>query len=357
MRFGEARDYIGKEDHFFQKLESFGEAIFDRQIRWAPKEARDFTKSQYERFNIPVPFGYEFLYEYGVALVHTYLNYMDPYALYWELSDVELTSDWEKYTYEFVQDTVVDRGPVELDPEKLETFRFVPGQAEKFFEEYISKPGFGSLPQFLTASIADFHEDFVNDTVSADWFSADDMGSEMWRKVEGLCTENGEINHIKVKAYFDLSLWAGALWWFGPLSREFRISFSDLQETAIMEGEAIVYEGEVLGPKYYRKVLRPPQSCHRCGLDAWCVEDTIDDSSIARLICEGCLSKDMPRYDGATCGSKFCKYFSCPYNSWYQNPTGHMGAMRNTGQLAAKAREAAQVREALMPSERKLING
>jgi hypothetical protein len=134
----------------------------------------------------------------------------------------------------------------------------------------------------------------------------------------------------------------------GPLGRDFRLSFSDVTETALFYGECIMYDGEVISPQFYRMVERTPRSCYKCGISGWCIELTMDDHGAPRYICEGCVSRGFKPRNGATCGTKFCKYFQCPHNVYFNAGTAAMrDVMRTHGQLGRAAEDRRALRSAV----------
>lgn len=359
MRFGPEKVYTDHEDYLMSALENhYGEgALFAGEPDAVPSGAHQFVKSQYERFGIQIPRELSFLYDVGPAVACHWLSYRDPYSMYWGYSDVVFSSDWQDFAYELWEPGCP---PEELDPEAVETFRYDPWQGENFFNTQLARPGLKALPDGITASVDEVHWGFLygEERVSALCDAEYPTNKEMWLKVCrhvgcGVDFEEGS----PAWPYFDLSLWAGVLWWFGPLSREFRMQNSIIHDVTIREGECLLYMGNTYAPRNYRRLPRAPESCYRCGANAWCVELTLDDYGSTRNICEGCRSTGMPRYDGATCGTKFCKYFECAHNAWHNNPAGKMGAMREHGQLAEVARKVLERQQRIQQQEKKLIVG
>lgn len=332
---------------------------FDICFNSMPPDAVGFVKEQYERFGVPVPPGGEFLYSYGLFIMKYVLAELDPYLLYWEFSDVIRNDDWSNYTYEIVGDD--GRVLYEADPESLETYSYT-GAGTAFFEKFIAMPGLEAMPAWGMQTVKDTSSDFLNGDLWGYFYEFDGKNSiehtEVVSKLESICTRDGVYNDKMFNAYLDLSLWAAVLWWFGPLSRAFRETISEIHYVTYRYGECIVYDGNVLSPENYRKLPRPVESCYKCGRGTWCVERTLDDNGIPRLICEGCLTEGMERHDGATCGTKFCKYFQCPHNSWYNDAAGQMSGMAKHGQLGQRAQRARELHQLQQPQEvKRIANG
>jgi hypothetical protein len=356
-RFGEEVDY-DKEDQLFKMMDYGNGAVF-YDYRYLPKDAAEFVVSQFRRFNVPLPPQISPLTLLGPALAASVVDYYDPYILFWEFSDVMYTDEWCNFTYDIYD---VRGNCTEADPSQLETYRFMPGNAERVFEQWMQKPGLKELPNYLTPYMRDATTDYFDGNHYpyplynvADYPSPEQLSF----LVERACTnkETGEVNDKWIDAYYDLVQWAGMLWMFGPPSREFRRENSEIFEVCLGYGECILYDGVVINPKFYKRTERVPLSCYRCGVDAWCVDATLDVNGVARNICEGCLTKGMPRIEGCTCGTKFCKYFECPHNQWHgKDAAGLRDVMRTHGQLAKKAETARMLLDGGEP-KRLLING
>jgi hypothetical protein len=352
-----------KENQLYEMLQGYGEGA--AWYEWplpCPTEAIAFVREQFERYKVPLYPEIEEILSYGPLLIMDYVNQVDPYALFFEFSDIECTQDWYNYTYE-----VLDKNGVvsELNPERLDTFLYVHGQAEKFFEAYINNPGFNQLPQFLCASIMDVHTDVLKDDYLLQMYSWHGRDGEtdvidLYHRLKNRCKmPNGEVNLKWANAYFDLTMWAGVLWLFGPLSRGFRQEHNGITEAALESmGEVLLYEGTIYRTGQFRKVARQPKSCYRCGTSAWCVEETVDDDGAIRVICESCATAGGASYDGATCGTKFCRYWDCPNNLYhYDDKAARMGAMRKHGQLGKKAQQYREERVAVAATEQQLAIG
>lgn len=294
-------------------------------------EALRFCISQYERFNISLPEKIIPVVEEGIAATFMYVDYIDPYSLFWGLGDVDITDDWASYAYE-VKD---GKHYVELDPETVETFFYVPGQAEDQFHYMMSHPGVRAIPSGASSGILEV----LNGDWHGDTGCEERIDSEVRKALYDLCRNpDGSVNNTTVDAYFELAAWASFAWISGPLSRDARVALSDIYATAIRYGECIMVDGSVIAPGDYRRLSRPPKSCHRCGISAWCTELIICQGS-SRHLCEHCLSEGMPRSKRATCGTKMCMLVRCPHHPHHGLGSAGLGrTYREYGQLSSKSR-------------------
>lgn len=101
----------------------------------------------------------------------------------------------------------------------------------------------------------------------------------------------------------------------GPPGRQWRVEDHPIFYEAMTNpsGEAILYEGTILNKDSFRRLPRAFQSCVCCGLDGWCVE-MVQIEGMTRSICEKCLNGNAPMYEGSTCGTKVCRYITCPHH-------------------------------------------
>lgn len=352
MRFGKERDYEDRMSQLVTMLDWENGAIFDSSVG-VPKAAVDFVDQQFARFGIPMPQKLWPLKALGPALAIHLVDYSDPYMLFWEYSDVCCNPEWCQNTYEIS----TSRGKkFEADPTDLETFHVDFNQGNEFFNKHIAMPGVKAFPEHLSSSVDEGMELFLSDQY---WPAVLNLVQgypdlkQLKHDVMMECIERGDMNHKKFKAYFDLSMWAGILWLFGPYSREWRRENSEIYHAAFNYAEFILYEQQIYIPSEYVKIPRSPNSCYKCGIDAWCVENTLDHSGTARSICEGCMTKGMPRIATTTCGTKFCKYYECHHNAWHQHGAGGLkDMMRQHGQLTSKMRDQ---QELIMQQSQQLL--
>lgn len=298
-----------------------------------PDMCLDFIMCQMTRFNIPFNKDILDVLRVGAYASFSWCDIQDPYCLFWGVSDVNLTDDWSQNTYE-LHDLWGHQVSKEADPEYLETFVYVPGQCEAVFEEHLAKPGLLALPNCAGHGISDL-------------LCGEYNGEECWDGIDStahnalvaLCTNpDGSVDKRRMMAYFELAAWAGFLWLAGPYGREFRREHNLIMDTAIQFGESILLEGSIITPENYRKYPRPPQSCYRCGVPAWCVELT-QDMGTTRYVCMACTHAGLPPLSAMHCGSTYCKYSSCPHNPFHTHgQAGIYAAARHNGQLLGMAR-------------------
>lgn len=354
--FRKELEFDDKIMQFFHRMHVYGNAMFHGPNAYVPEMAQDFVVEQYNRFRFPHVGMSKYLHIVAPAMIIDLVDYDDPYLMLWDASDVTMTHDWETYTYEVTEDKEVYW---ELDPERLETFRYIPYQADEFFNKHMAMPGLDAFPSWLGGTIKAYVDQVLAQGFSAGSYylhnipTPNDVYDDLSKRI---LNEDGLTNESRVNAYFDLALWASTLWIFGPLGRDYRMSTSDIMEVCLTDGECIVYDGEAISPEFYRKTDRPIRSCYKCGIGGWCVELSMDDNATCRYICEGCLSRGMKPRNGATCGTKFCKYFECPHNAYYNAGQGAVrDVMRTHGQLAGRA--AAKKEALLQATEQKRLLG
>ena len=313
-----------------------------------PEECMEFCFEQYARFGIPAPREIADIVSVGASYSFYHCDVHDPYALFWGASDVILTDEWSKYTFE-IKD---DGRTYEASPEYFETFRYVPDQCEEAFQHLMSHPGAESLPNNLGYDI----DDYINGEYTGEsaYQITDPDALEV---VKQLCTmSDGVVDWTRIRAYYKLAAWAGFAWLAGPPGRIYRMDYHGIFRTAIQYGEAILLDGSVIAPDSYRRLDRPPISCHVCGISAWCTELTMSEGS-TRYICEHCNSEGMPPIFMATCGAKRCMLAHCLHHPSHSMGVGGMHhAYRNHGQLVDVAKGNTVIR-LNSNNERLLIGG
>lgn len=292
-------------------------------------ECLDFCLEQYQRFKVPVTAEIYNVLEVGMSSAFYYVDCIDPYALFYGISDVNMTDDWCEHAYE-VRDS---RYYYEVDPEHIETFVHAPRQGEEAFNNFMSHPG-------LEAAGAIGHG--IVDVMNGEWGVGEDRYTRTnltaLEALKDLCRVNGKVDMVRMAAYYDLAAWASLTWIAGPLSAVFRAERHDVFAVTLRYGEAILVDGCVISPEDYRRANRPPESCSRCGVSAWCVE-LIAEMGGTRYICEHCSSQGMPAMGFATCGTKRCMLSQCPHHPYHgYGPNGHAMAYRNHGQLMHMAK-------------------
>lgn len=329
-------DYDDKQDQLSDWVANTNSGIMGFIFGDVPPECLSFCMSQYERFNVPMPAILESVVVAGSCATFYYMDCVDPYVLFSGISDVDATDDWAMYAHEVMD----DRGKAhEINPESLETYVFRPGQDERVFHNIMSHPGLKALPVGLGDCIADvIHGEYGSDCCYTLSMEADDA-------LRSICTAaDGRFNREMHDAYFELAAWATCAWLIGPLGRDFRYTHHDVFCTAMDHGEAILYDGTVLPPKFYRKLSRPPKSCAKCGIPAWCVE-LVSSGVTSRYMCESCYSEGMPPSSLSTCGSKRCLLTTCPHHPYHSlGAAGIQYARKDYGQLGASARGESALR-------------
>ena len=339
--FRKDKAYDDKVDQLFQRMVDMGTHHFHGEVPY-PDNADVFITDQFNRFKMPIDNSIKDLLLYANASIVYMVAYYNPYVMFDEFSDVTFTDDWSKYTYE-----VFDEGSVarETDPESTETYKFIPGQAERFYEEHYNKPGLNNLPMSLSGSIRDAGTDIMDRLDYEDIFSGVFVEKNspsvysMFHRLEEFCKDVGYDDPLQVSQYYlDVALWAAALWFFGPYGRAYRSSLCDITSIALSQGECLLCYGEAISPNYFRRLERATYSCYLCGVDAWCVEPTLDDSGSLRYICEGCSSEGIDGlFAGATCGTRYCKYFECPHNLYsHHGDNAVREGLKHTGQLHSR---------------------
>lgn len=328
-------EYEDKEDQLHDWVANSNQGVMGFTFGDVPPECFAFCMSQYHRFNVPVTDLISEIIIAGSCAAFYYLDCVDPYAIFCGLTDVEMTDDWANHAYEVIDGRVA----YEVEPTSVETFIHIPYQDELIFNDIMSKPGLRALPRMLGECISDV----LDGEYGSDCYYT--LTSQASAELRRLCTmSDGSINKEMERAYFELASWATVAWLCGPLGRNFRYGHHDIFNVATDNGEAILVDGSVLGPKYYRKLSRPPRSCLVCGLPAWCVE-MIGTSTGSRYMCEHCLSEGMPPSALSTCGSKRCLLTACHHHPYHHLGTaGIHYARKDFGQLGASARGESALR-------------
>ncbi len=329
-------DYPDKEDQIFDWVSNSGSGLMGVRFGEVPEGAIDFAIQQYARFNVPVNALLVEVIRLGISSAIYLVDFFNPYSLLHGVSDVNATDEWASHTFQIFDGIEFGGTSKEADPEVLETFAYVPGQAEEFFNYCLSRPGLDAMPYGIGCSLREILFDLDEEI----W---DGMTSEVEKELKEACREDlpdgtSVVNKDRMHAYIELAAWAGFLWIAGPLGRAFRMSNHEIMDCAMTYGECILSTGSIIPPTNYRKLPRPPRSCYKCGMQTWCVENTQVDESFT-YVCEACLNFDFPKFGGANCGTKFCKLSACIHHPFhYLGSEGMFSAMRQSGQLMAVAR-------------------
>jgi len=301
-----------------------------------PLECDKFIISQFERFGVPLldPL-IETVAQIGYDSAAYHVDCYDPYCLLtYPLSDVMFSNDWCQNTYEIIDPS--GKPPVEANPDLLETYRLIPGQCEHVFQTLMGTPGLEALPNTIGMCIDEHIDNYLGPDFG-------ELAEEPLFQLRQLC--KGDAN--RMENYFRLSAWAAFVWIAGPLGRQLRYQYHDIFTSCLDHGEAILYEGTVITPQWYRKIARAPRSCYQCGIDSWCTELT-HIAGTNRFICEHCLNGELEMGEGF-CGTRACKYVQCEHNPYHSMGTaGIHEAMKAHGLMSG----GTQIR--LEQEERKL---
>ena len=298
---------------------------------------------QFERFKIPLTqkLGEELL-NICANIVEYVIGYMEPYSFFWDTTDVVLTDEWREYCFQ-LEDYHRPNIGYELDPERLETFRYVPGKDEEFFREALAYPGLEALPFDLGEHILVAIDERCYD------YTPDSLSSCAREELEALCliTDCDGVHFIdsnKMKTYFQLGCWVAIIWAFGPLGKKWRGDAHEIFNACYNEGACIIYDGMIYDRSSYIQLERAAKSCYICGVSAWCVELT-QDADVVRYICESCLSSGLGLRSERGCGTKFCHHVACPNHPAHTlEKGGYWMSVRGKGQLAGLAAGARENR-------------
>lgn len=352
-----AEDYEDKERQLDEWMYNTGDGILGGWcFEEIPVECVQFCIDQFARFKIPFTPEMESIIHVGGARAFYLLDVYDPYAMFFGISDVNVTDDWANVTYKIFDIRGGSTSSHEPNPHEVESFVFMPGQAEETFRNLIARPGIDALND--THGHGDLLREILFDP---DWHPhpLTMIKAEARAALEFHCqvpTEDGtiKINDTRMNAYFELAAWASYVWLIGPHSRSYRCYHHEIIGTAVTDGECILSSGMIISPKYYTKIDRPPLSCHKCGVQTWCVEHT-QIMTHSAYICEACLNFDMPLSRFSNCGTKFCHFSICPNHPNYAyGMEGRYMTYRQQGQLIAMARNE-MVTQVMGAPDKKLL--
>lgn len=305
----------GKEDLLWDWVNNTGDGIMGVSFGDLPDDCFSFCMSQYQRFNIPVGEGLLEAVRVGASASLYYADIVNPYAMFSGVSDIDMSMDWATTTYRIFDCAAPDKRSYEPDPASVESFILVPGQSERCYNEFLSKPGLLALP----------HGHEIDEILSGDYYSASPFESLTSKGVAAL-SELCNADHAKMRSFLELGAWAAYVWLMGPPSLGFRIYAHEIVNMGVNEGECIIVDGQMISPKFYNKIDRPPQSCYHCGAQTWCVEHSLTGTHLG-FICEACLNYDLPKNRFSNCGSKFCSLSLCPNHPYHH--MGQQGAFRS----------------------------
>lgn len=325
---------LEQESQIYDWFQGGGCELITRSFTEEPSYI-ELVAEQFERFNVPLTqtLGEELIRFSGNVVEHV-LGCMEPYAMFWNTTDVVLTDEWREYCFQMNQTPHLhDGGSFEIDPEKLETFRHCEGLDQVFFDNHIIKPGLQALPYCLGDTIESaLWDEYI-------YLSMQEMISgEAMLELEDLCLVNAnEVDRTRMKAYFELGCWSASLWALGPMGRDWRYASHEIFAACYSEGACIIYDGLIYDRSSYIQLERPPRSCYICGVSAWCVEFTLD-GDVTRQICESCLNSGLGLGSERGCGTKYCHHVACPNHPAHTTERGgYWMSVRGRGQLSGLA--------------------
>jgi hypothetical protein len=305
MRIGAKKEYENRSSMLYE-----WEGHFFDSPRF-PQEATDFILTQFDRFGIPYP--PQELLDYCLITVWNVMVYRDSYLWVSDITDLTYTDDWMKYTYEMKD---LDGETIECDPEKLETFRHLPGNDEKSFLEILAKPGLDSVDYGYL-----FTDELLGESGGDTVF--DSLSPRALQELRDIAQGRSE----SMYPFADIASWAALAWILGPYGKEFRDLYVSVAEACYAYGECILYEGCIYTPKQYKVHLRAPQSCIVCGLDSWCVELVVIDG-VSRYMCEHHVNGGKTEHE-FLCGTKFCRHVECPHHPRHGKDLTQIDYVRN----------------------------
>lgn len=341
MRIGEAKYYEKEEHSLYEWTSQSGFGIIGYCGRdQLPQKCIDYCMSAFPFFGLSNHPTLEEVARIGAFCTYWVIDIGNPYALFMGVSDVDYTEDWQKYTFE-IKDPYRDR-IIEANPELLETYRWVPGQAEREYTEILRRGG-EWFEQWRRQKEANFSS--ILDTLPIG------IGSEIQCHLDGDWGESAHEqldDHVVLKklhevsggdvklqmTYFEVAAWAAFLWMAGPEGRDWRNCHHDIFHMCANDGVAFMYDQNFVEKENVVAMSRPPQSCVVCGLDSYCVE-MAHISGVTRYICEKHLN-DEPVFEGATCGAKICRAVICPHHPLHGRDNGLMEQLKKTGQLTSR---------------------
>lgn len=305
---------------------------YDYESPDVPVDCYNFVKSQYGRFNIRLFDGIDEVIKASSNIVLYVVNHVSPYHLFFGGSDVSCTSDWSSHTY-FLYNA-------ELNPEEIETFEYVGGIAQEAFVHCMSNPGLSKLPDGIGDEIKFYMDEWQEHT---DAPIENSLSVEAMRELERNSVDSNGNFHPKIfDNYFKCAAWAVYTWLMSPEGQRWLCTHNDALSTAYEYGECILHHGYVYPPSAYKKIARPPKSCVKCGITAWCAEESLEDGVIT-YICEGCTNGDLPPMAPYMCGTKMCRFTECHHHPFYSEGGTSINYMQKYyGQLSAGRRNAIQ---------------
>jgi hypothetical protein len=269
----------------------------------------------------------------------------NPYALFMGVSDVDYSNHWQNYTFDIYDD--VRKKTIEADPERLESFQWVPNQSMQVYQELLTRGGewvkeFGNsmeasnlntvlttLPHGCGTEIQWLLEGEMGESANDQLFDC--------KEVMALFSSITNNNLALQMHYFEVAAWAAYLWLAGPEGRSWRNTHHDIFLMCSEDGMGFLYDGSFIQKEHIIMQQRPPQSCVACGLDSYCVE-LAHISGTTRYLCEKHLNGD-PVFDGANCGTKNCRAVMCQHHPLHGQENALSNQLRKTGQLTSRVKQ------------------
>ena len=297
-----------------------------------PDEAVQFILSQFERFRVQFPPELTGLINSCWQTLMYYLNHYDPYCMFSGLSEVQVTEDWQKFSYCL---TPPHGFSTEIPAGRIETYKLYPGDDVLIFNDLMGKPGLGALP-----NVGILEEMFYEGSYFDIWDSLDEEYHEI---LNNLCSTMVNGNCVVVdkrkEAYAELGVWAALMFLISPDQRDLRRQLFPIIDCCYEGGECIIYENEIYDGTYYNKQARNPLSCSECGIVSWCV-DLAQLGNISRYICEYCLNgEDGIQKRPYACGLKMCPVVRCPNHPQHGDGASGLGYYKTHGQLNSMTQE------------------
>ena len=319
-----------------------------------PDACLDFIAEQMIRFGMPVSSRLATVLTRAAENTFYFCNWSDPYVLFTRgVSDVKLSDDWANYFYEVRRDLPSGRIIFKTNnPQDVEVYELALAEGERAFRIFLAHDFLG-YQEAIKGQGAWGH---VTDIIEALIHSVDDeiemvgfsglLKQEELEELRSFCTRvKAGIRHVDVmqmEFYFKFAAWAAFVWLVGPPGREFRYKKSDLYHAVYEDGEALLTEHSIFGRGDFRKTARPVNSCHKCHIESWCLENTVVNDRLD-FICESCATAGMPVMPPANCGFRLCRLPQCQHHPMFTfDPNRRLHeTMKAVGQLTAGSRSSA----------------
>lgn len=319
-----------------------------------------------ERNGIVINGGTASVAHCGVISALSYIGYSDPYIMFTRgLSDVKIADDWHDSVYQIAKK--LPNGKVIYitpDFDDCEAFQYDYAQGQWVHEQFLQRPYLDyyaainnsaravkvngkmvwaqephSLHDIAISICNSIHDEMMN------------VGIE-----EMVGTEHGEYQELldacsymqpggrivqdfeMVEFCFFFAAWAAFVWAVSPRSMKWRCEANALFQVVHDEGEALsLGPTDIFGKSMFRKSPRPKDSCYRCEVESWCLEN-IPVDGVWRKICHSCDRNGLPVMEPANCGTKICRMPQCKHHPFFIFPTDRRlhETLRKDGLLTAR---------------------